>query len=835
MPNANEVFRDFERFTGDGKPGAPTGAPLPIGDPRSGLHNLDKWELRQWGAGIEALNGNPDALNDRLQTIEGRATPSYTSRAAAEAAAADLPTSVTQILVREGTALVIRARNAFADDPLFPNGARWGVVQRQDGAAEATARQAAISDINPRTTPTYVSRAAAEAAAPDLPTGVTQILVQEDGLLTLRARTAAADDPLFPTGARWGVTGRFPNAATAYNRGNHTGSQAIGTIEGLTAGLSGKAPVTASWDFGGYFNGANITASHSGSSLWIGWAGMSVRRSNGLFWSIADRAPALLPLNGVLYVEATSNANPLAVLQSVADTAFSARVTAGEVVVLLQVGLNRLSGIMSPAVEQALAARINASLGPSAISSAIAQTVAMSESWDTGATVVSIGTTGWYACQPTVRDRVVSIANSAATVDLEYLPLGRTVTISAGSGCRVFAGDTSAFSGQSSMNHAVFSSEAVFRATRVGNTRVLLEPLSGGAPVYSSFTRPAMGRNTILAGQSQNAIGGTRGLIGGFVDEMMTAGVSGQIDNTSNYFVRSAVSGSSATKTATSNYWWDDQLNQPGPLLLAAVSAAQAAVSAGQPAPTWLIWRQGEADARSIETGALTGAAYKAAMRAIWLHFRGVWPGIRVIASPPGASDQPISKRGMASIRQAYLELTEEFTWANYGHEMYDVPRNYGNVHPTDDGYYVMGIRDALVMQLVDGTASPNLGPRVLSAVRNANGTITVEIGGAPSNGLSPAAPMDNGPSPYGFSLLVGDPATATAIPIAYGSCLETGAGAAAKQFVTLYPLAGTDGAYLHTVSSQAEHAFKRTYPMTQAQHGKVPGFPMRFQRILIT
>lgn len=245
MPNANEVFRDFERFTGDGKPGAPTGAPLPIGDPRSGPHNLDKWELRQWGAGIEALNGNPDALNDRLQTIEGRATPSYTSRVAAEAAAADLPTSVTQILVREGTALVIRARNAFADDPLFPTGARWGVVQRQDGAAEAIARQAAISDINPRTTPIYISRAAAEAAASDLPTGVAQIFVQEGDVLTVRARTSSADDPLFSTAPRWGVTGRFPSEARTDSK-VAAAVTATGTFR--LQNISGANVITASLD-----------------------------------------------------------------------------------------------------------------------------------------------------------------------------------------------------------------------------------------------------------------------------------------------------------------------------------------------------------------------------------------------------------------------------------------------------------------------------------------------------------------------------------------------------------------------------------------------------------
>ncbi|MDO5658281.1 MAG: pyocin knob domain-containing protein [Paracoccus sp. (in: a-proteobacteria)] len=67
-----------------------------------------------------------------IDATEARASPIYTSRAAAVTGAPGLPASVTQIFVREGTALVIRSRTAFADDPLFESGARWGVVQRID-------------------------------------------------------------------------------------------------------------------------------------------------------------------------------------------------------------------------------------------------------------------------------------------------------------------------------------------------------------------------------------------------------------------------------------------------------------------------------------------------------------------------------------------------------------------------------------------------------------------------------------------------------------------------------------------------------------------------------
>lgn len=48
MPKSvDEVFRDFVRFTGDGKPNEPVGKPLPIGDPSSGVHQPQKKDIRE--------------------------------------------------------------------------------------------------------------------------------------------------------------------------------------------------------------------------------------------------------------------------------------------------------------------------------------------------------------------------------------------------------------------------------------------------------------------------------------------------------------------------------------------------------------------------------------------------------------------------------------------------------------------------------------------------------------------------------------------------------------------------------------------------------------------
>lgn len=55
----------------------------------------------------------------------------------------------------------------------------------------------------------YGTRADAEANAQALPSGITHILTVESYGLAVRARTASSVDPLFPSGARWGVARRL--------------------------------------------------------------------------------------------------------------------------------------------------------------------------------------------------------------------------------------------------------------------------------------------------------------------------------------------------------------------------------------------------------------------------------------------------------------------------------------------------------------------------------------------------------------------------------------------------------------------------------------------------
>lgn len=82
MPkSANEVFREFVRFTGDGLPNEPgPGHGLPFGDPRTGVHNPGKSDLRDWAVGVDESADRAEAaaevleqVSDAIDTISGPA------------------------------------------------------------------------------------------------------------------------------------------------------------------------------------------------------------------------------------------------------------------------------------------------------------------------------------------------------------------------------------------------------------------------------------------------------------------------------------------------------------------------------------------------------------------------------------------------------------------------------------------------------------------------------------------------------------------------------------------------------------------------------------------
>lgn len=157
LDTINRAFRDYVRFTGDGLPGAPTGAPLPLGDPRSGVHNLSKAEIRQALIEVAQSLGDPDALQTIIAELDGKADRQnsgkvFTRRSAAvEAGQSALPGSLGIIFTVEGVnneTLAVRSFNNATDDPLFATQPRWGVALRLPASSLLDAK-ASTEDLAP--------------------------------------------------------------------------------------------------------------------------------------------------------------------------------------------------------------------------------------------------------------------------------------------------------------------------------------------------------------------------------------------------------------------------------------------------------------------------------------------------------------------------------------------------------------------------------------------------------------------------------------------------------------------------------------------------------------
>ncbi|MGA0615316.1 hypothetical protein, partial [Paracoccus sp. KR1-242] len=74
IDDINVALREFERYTGDGRPNAPSGRPVPLGDPQSGVHDISKAALRGILVAILQTMGDETALQTLITAM--RATSS---------------------------------------------------------------------------------------------------------------------------------------------------------------------------------------------------------------------------------------------------------------------------------------------------------------------------------------------------------------------------------------------------------------------------------------------------------------------------------------------------------------------------------------------------------------------------------------------------------------------------------------------------------------------------------------------------------------------------------------------------------------------------------------
>ncbi|MER5172673.1 hypothetical protein [Thioclava kandeliae] len=69
LDDINAALRDFQRYTGDGLPNEPAGAPLPVGDPTSGRYQIQLAPFRDALVAILQTMGDEEALQEVLEKI----------------------------------------------------------------------------------------------------------------------------------------------------------------------------------------------------------------------------------------------------------------------------------------------------------------------------------------------------------------------------------------------------------------------------------------------------------------------------------------------------------------------------------------------------------------------------------------------------------------------------------------------------------------------------------------------------------------------------------------------------------------------------------------------
>ncbi|RJE87951.1 SGNH/GDSL hydrolase family protein [Paracoccus onubensis] len=207
----NEVLRDFERYTGDGKPNAPIGHPLPIGDPRSGIHNPAKFRLRELLIAILQAMGDPDALQDILDQLSDKADNSDVEALAQRNVATIWLADFSGVTFPPGTDTVLQRQNSgggffriwmSVDTPTPPNPS----IHQQDATGQWWELFYDSTQVEFRGTRLFNGRQdAADLLTSNPPDArIHRVFSLENGFLAARARNAQLD-ALFSVSPYWGI------------------------------------------------------------------------------------------------------------------------------------------------------------------------------------------------------------------------------------------------------------------------------------------------------------------------------------------------------------------------------------------------------------------------------------------------------------------------------------------------------------------------------------------------------------------------------------------------------------------------------------------------------
>lgn len=150
VDDLNRILRDHEGYTGDGHGG--NGA-LPVGDRSTARRPIWKRDLREIMTLLAQTMGDPSALQEILDELDGKAPLQnsgklFVSRASAVAAGQSaLVSSLGLIVTIESDQVVFRAPGFVGDDPLFETSPQWGAAARVPRMSQMNALLASLQGL----------------------------------------------------------------------------------------------------------------------------------------------------------------------------------------------------------------------------------------------------------------------------------------------------------------------------------------------------------------------------------------------------------------------------------------------------------------------------------------------------------------------------------------------------------------------------------------------------------------------------------------------------------------------------------------------------------------
>jgi hypothetical protein len=356
-----------------------------------------------------------------------------------------------------------------------------------------------------------------------------------------------------------------------------------------------------------------------------------------------------------------------------------------------------------------------------------------------------VSTTKWQPFQPAHQTSTLRVT-AAAKFDCSYMIDGSVVHLTAAAAVQLYAGDGATFWGKTENSVSIPINGAATVSCIGGNIAVNVWQ---GTPTWSTISAPIPEATILLAGQSQMVRFYEEGGVGGFVRgvrdiDWMTEDVTAEVPdiNVAFAFWNGADGGTaldyrSIGEADNPDKWWYNYLTATnGPALTNCLDQIDLLIAAGHPAPEYVFWAQGESDAGTLQTGALTEAQYLETLKTVLgiIRTKLIDEGAsdpQFILSMLGSWDQTPLAKGICAARAAHLQAVSDLAYAHQGPELYDLGRDNNEIHLNEIGNREHGYRLARHWSFLENASAYDFGPEIDSAVSSNGGlTTTVTISG---------------------------------------------------------------------------------------------------------